>query len=625
MEVTQPGPFKEAWYHDFAPPIHSLDRHGDFAPPLLALGLSAGFFGVGTGGNGLQYHSAKVYGPHNIGDWLWVETTGTGGTGTVQNGLTHGARFVLSDGLAIQAGDGVTSVGPIDISSFGDMIVQLGQVFKLLASGADDSLVNLTDPSILLKTQSGQVVLANLGSGGHQAEIGLVGTDWQGYLDGGNEIVYTGKGAGGLTGPGGHFLRVTQGGFAQFDLSRSGHDGGDFLVGTGGNITLDASGGNGSGSATISTGTNDLTLNAGGNTVHNIETSGATYVVKDHLGSPLVTYTGTRSVSYGPSITFSFGSNILHDVTDPASLQDVATKNYVDTHTSSGGVTSIQKTGSASITGSVTFSEGTNIAITQSGHDLTIASTASGGGQAGVPSLTLSTANSIGTATSFVASNATVALFDTTVPTTQAFGDAAAVGTAAFAARRDHKHAMPATPVTTINKTGSTALTGAVTLTGGTNVTLTQSGQDISIAASGGGGTQGTEIGYDQITGTVTVSSNTESSATTVITCAAHTFDGSPVMAEFFAPYATTDNVAGHQLVVCMFESTTQIGRIANLVTPANAFMTVTLTGQLRFTPSAGSHTYIVSAWQTSGSGNIGAGAGGTATNVPAFIRFTKV
>ncbi len=44
------------------------------------------------------------------------------------------------------------------------------------------------------------------------------------------------------------------------------------------------------------------------------------------------------------------------------------------------------------------------------------------------------------------------------------------------------------TAVTSINKAGSTALIGAVTLTGGTNVTLTQSGQDISIAASGGGG-----------------------------------------------------------------------------------------------------------------------------------------
>lgn len=40
--------------------------------------------------------------------------------------------------------------------------------------------------------------------------------------------------------------------------------------------------------------------------------------------------------------------------------------------------------------------------------------------------------------------------------------------------------------VASINKTGSTPLIGKVTLTGGTNVTLTQSGQDISIAATGG-------------------------------------------------------------------------------------------------------------------------------------------
>jgi len=36
------------------------------------------------------------------------------------------------------------------------------------------------------------------------------------------------------------------------------------------------------------------------------------------------------------------------------------------------------------------------------------------------------------------------ALFDATVPETQAYGDAAAVGSAVVAARRDHKHAMPA-------------------------------------------------------------------------------------------------------------------------------------------------------------------------------------
>lgn len=41
--------------------------------------------------------------------------------------------------------------------------------------------------------------------------------------------------------------------------------------------------------------------------------------------------------------------------------------------------------------------------------------------------------------------------------------------------------------VASIAKAGSTPLTGAVTLTGGTNITLTQSGQNITIDASGGG------------------------------------------------------------------------------------------------------------------------------------------
>lgn len=47
------------------------------------------------------------------------------------------------------------------------------------------------------------------------------------------------------------------------------------------------------------------------------------------------------------------------------------------------------------------------------------------------------------------------ALFDVTAPSTQAYGDSAAVGTAVVAARRDHKHAMPAASgsLSRINKT----------------------------------------------------------------------------------------------------------------------------------------------------------------------------
>lgn len=64
----------------------------------------------------------------------------------------------------------------------------------------------------------------------------------------------------------------------------------------------------------------------------------------------------------------------------------------------------------------------------------------------GTPALTLGTANTAGNATTFIRTNDTILAFDATAPSTQAFGDAAAAGTATVAARRDHKHAMPASP-----------------------------------------------------------------------------------------------------------------------------------------------------------------------------------
>jgi hypothetical protein len=63
-----------------------------------------------------------------------------------------------------------------------------------------------------------------------------------------------------------------------------------------------------------------------------------------------------------------------------------------------------------------------------------------------VPALTLGTANAAGAASSAVRTDATILAFDATDPSTQAFGDAAAVGAATVAPRRDHKHAMPAAP-----------------------------------------------------------------------------------------------------------------------------------------------------------------------------------
>lgn len=142
----------------------------------------------------------------------------------------------------------------------------------------------------------------------------------------------------------------------------------------------------------------------------------------------------------------------------------------------------------------------------------------------------------------------------------------------------------------------------------------------------------GYTFGYDQITAPVTVTSVTEATGTAVISAAAHTFDGSPVVAHFFAPGVSTDNFAGHDAItVCLFEGATEIGRLAtvqilgtgtntiNVIAPANGFV--------RFTPTAAAHTYTVTAFcdQQSGVAKVLAGAGGTAAYAAAFIRFYKV
>jgi hypothetical protein len=60
------------------------------------------------------------------------------------------------------------------------------------------------------------------------------------------------------------------------------------------------------------------------------------------------------------------------------------------------------------------------------------------------PSIVLGSSAAAGAASTVIRSDSTIAAFDATVPVTQAFGDAAATGSAAFAARRDHRHGMPA-------------------------------------------------------------------------------------------------------------------------------------------------------------------------------------
>lgn len=150
------------------------------------------------------------------------------------------------------------------------------------------------------------------------------------------------------------------------------------------------------------------------------------------------------------------------------------------------------------------------------------------------------------------------------------------------------------------------------------NPSLGQTPPAVSAAA-------GRELAYTEITAPVSVTATTEAAANTVISAPAVTFDGSPVLIQFFAPYATTHNVTNATIYAVLFEDGVSLGRLSILVSPAAATMYGPLNVVRRMVPSAGSHTYTIRAFVSTGTGSVVAGTGGAGLYVPAFIRITKV
>ena len=150
-----------------------------------------------------------------------------------------------------------------------------------------------------------------------------------------------------------------------------------------------------------------------------------------------------------------------------------------------------------------------------------------------------------------------------------------------------------------------------------------------SSSAAGWAYPPGFVFGYDQRTTNVAVASTTEASGTTIIACAAHTFDGGLVRVTFYAPVVQLPSAAiGNKVAVSLFEGATQISRVAAVF--AQEITTnddLALFGVYEFTPTAASHTYTMTAFadSTTGSPTIICGAGGTAAYPPCFVEFTKV
>lgn len=103
------------------------------------------------------------------------------------------------------------------------------------------------------------------------------------------------------------------------------------------------------------------------------------------------------------------------------------------------------------------------------------------GTAAGTPALTFGTAAAAGAASTYVATDATLPIFDATVPSTQADGDAAAAGSAGVAARRDHKHAL-GRPIVSSAKVATSQTT-----TSGTFADLATAGPSVTVTVPASG------------------------------------------------------------------------------------------------------------------------------------------
>jgi len=138
------------------------------------------------------------------------------------------------------------------------------------------------------------------------------------------------------------------------------------------------------------------------------------------------------------------------------------------------------------------------------------------------------------------------------------------------------------------------------------------------------GGTAGKELDYVEVTSPVTISGANQGAATTLVTGNSVTYDGAPVMIEWYCPSLGCDASNGAGIVVDLYEDATILGRIAVLISSAS--QDASQVGRRRRTPAAGAHTFTVKAWETADGGSAAyAGAGGTGAQVPMFLRVTKV
>lgn len=132
------------------------------------------------------------------------------------------------------------------------------------------------------------------------------------------------------------------------------------------------------------------------------------------------------------------------------------------------------------------------------------------------------------------------------------------------------------------------------------------------------------EVGYQEFTSSKNVTATAEGSADLIVTLPAIDYEAVPHELFFFSP-RVTPVASGVVLRFVLEDSTTVIGHLGRVEINASGTSAVPVHLPYRFTPTAASHTYNIRAYTASGTAAVEAGAGGSGTLLPGFIRVKRV
>lgn len=136
----------------------------------------------------------------------------------------------------------------------------------------------------------------------------------------------------------------------------------------------------------------------------------------------------------------------------------------------------------------------------------------------------------------------------------------------------------------------------------------------------------GEELAYNQITTGVSLV-NGSAAQHLVIEGTSRTYDGSPIIVEFYSPIVQAPGGIQLGSYITLLDAGTDLGVIGEVYNNVATYgLAVTVCARRRITPTAGTHNYRIGGWVNGGTGTVyaGPGGGGPTTFPPAYIRVTR-